>query len=268
MRSLKRELEVLVGLYADESRYVPMRLEFVAHSGRRLLSGGGVWDTLLRRWDTPQEHIVLRAQDTWPEDLCPALAVRMEPSQEEYVAAFGEWLYAYHHGTTRPSALDLLAGNRRGGKTFCATACVVMAAIAIPLRRDPRDGTEMPFVGWLVVPGYPEQRELHEDLGTVLGGRRKALDAVEKRLLGDRPELRREADPGAWFSYHRNPDNVYRFKNGSEIYLKSANHPDSLKQGRVTLAMINEAQKIEGDSIIHCMGNNIDEGGLDRKSVV
>lgn len=261
MRSLKKELALLVDLYQDTTRFVAMRLEFVSHTGRRLLSGGGVWDMLLDCWATSKALIVLRAQDAWPEDLCPAQVIRMEPSQEEYIAAFGEWLYTHHHGLPQPSALDLLAGNRRGGKTFCAIACVVMAAIACPVRVDARDGAKMKFVGWLVVPGYPEQREIHEDLQTLLGDRRSTAAGTEKRLLEGRPE-HRPVESSSWFSYHPNPNNVYRFRNGSEIYLKSANHPESLKQGRVTLAVVNEAQKVEGDSVIHCMGNNIDEGGL------
>lgn len=282
--SLKRELRLTLAMLADQSRYVDMRIEFRTHPdangrARRLLSAGGRWDTLLRCWAPaaapPGQAEVWTPADGWGRTnvlrekdlealpanaLCLAHVVTVEPSQEAYTIAFGEWLYAYANDLPRPAALDLLAGNRRGGKTWIAVACVVAAGIACPSRIDARDGHRYPFVGWMVVPGYPEQREIHEDLRAVLAEKHRRLEEKELRLVTR--ELDRLALPSEWFSYHPNPNNVYRFRHGAEIYLKSANHADSLKQGRVDIAMLNEAQKMDGDSTIHCLGNCIDGGGL------
>ena len=87
----------------------------------------------------------------------------------------------------RPAFVDVLAGKRRGGKTWVKVACVVLAAVAVPQRRHP-DGLIRAFVGWLVVPSYPEQREMHEDLQSSIsyaGGRVLAdLKKVNYVILG------------------------------------------------------------------------------------
>lgn len=276
---LIKSLAAAAALLSDERRFLDMRLEFRNHAGDVLLSAGGRWDFLTRAWAqasdgpevwTPQDgwgkNIVLRRQDFAAAGrLCPAHVVVVEPSQEEYTCAFGDYLYALYHDLPRPTALDLLAGNRRGGKTWIMVACVIAAALALPWRRD-KDGLLKPFVGWLIVPSYPEQREIHEDLLAVLRERdgapalpageeaRESLDVVATGI--------QKTLPRQWFTYRPNPNNCYVFRHGAELYLKSAKLADSLKQGRVSVIGVNEAQKIEGDAVIHAMGNNIDDGGL------
>ena len=90
----------------------------------------------------------------------------VEASQVEYVQAFGQWLKSYKRNEPRPSFVDVLAGKRRGGKTWVMVA-LILAAVAIPYRTH-TDGQRVTFVGWLVVPSYPEQRELHEDILAVI----------------------------------------------------------------------------------------------------
>lgn len=268
--SLHKRFQHIADLLSDEVRYVNMRLEFRTHffeehptkvglcgicegelhSSRVLLSAGGCWDSLERRW-VAGTRPVLREQDYAPDGLCPAHVLVIEDSQIEGTTAFAEWLWCFSQGIPRPTALDVLAGKRRGGKTFLMVACVLAAAIACPLGRD-KDGKEWPFVGWLVVPSYPEQREIHEDLLAVL---RTSKSEVASAL--DTINL-----PSKWFRYRPNPHNCYQFLTGATIYLKSANNPDSLKQGRVDIIGMNEAQKIEGTSVVHSAGNNIDRGGL------
>lgn len=273
-------------LLADERRFIDMRLEFQAPDGARLLSAGGRWDLLTDAWATTRavevwtpeqgwgrQEVVLRreeleARPAEAPPLCTAHIVTVEPSQIDYTLAFAEYLYALHNDLPRPSMLDILAGNRRGGKTWIMVACVIAAALACP-RRLQDDGLVSPLVAWLVVPSYPEQREVHEDLQAVLQEReqRRALPQ-----LGGRQDLRealevvadgfQRALPSTWYQYRPNPNNCYVFRHGAELYLKSANTPDSLKQGRVDIIGINEMQKIEGDAIIHCLGNAIDFGGL------
>lgn len=281
---LFRDLAQAEALLSNERRFVDMRLEFRAQDGTPLLSAGGRWDLLLGCWAapavevwTPEEgwarEVVLRQADlaarpAGAPPLCPAHVVTVEPSQVEYLLAFGEYLYALLNDLPRPSMLDILAGNRRGGKTWIMVACVIAAALACPRRRQP-DGLVSPLVAWLVVPSYPEQREVHEDLAAVLQEREQRR--VLPQLAG-RQELRealevladgfQRALPSTWYQYRPNPNNCYVFRHGAELYLKSANTPDSLKQGRVDICGINEMQKIEGDAVIHCLGNAIDVGGL------
>jgi len=258
--SLEQRAQAVISRLSAASRYLPMRLEFQTHDGRVLLSAGGLWDRLTDRWATPRELLVLRAQDMTPERfaaLCPKHILHIEDSQVEYVGAFAEWLYAFHHDLPRPTALDVLAGKRRGGKTFIMVACVLAAAVACPYHLG-ADGKRSPFVGWLVVPSFPEQREIHEDFLAVLRAR---TDEAAQDFV-DALDTATQALPASWYQFRPNPNNVYAFAHGASVWLKSANNPDSLKQGRVDVIGINEAQKVDGDSVIHASGNNIDLGGL------
>lgn len=265
--AMRKTLAEVEALTRDESRYVDMRLEFRTHAfaenpitgtclvcgggghGQRvLLSAGGRWDRYLRRHAEGQPSPVLRECDLvelMPHEvdaLCPAHVFIVNDSQIEYVIAFGDWLWAFLHDKPRPTALDVLAGNRRTGKTMVMVACILAAAIACPLSR--RAGKEIAFLGWYVVATYPEQREIHEDLAEVL------------RRRGDTGP-----DPAAWFTY-RAKDNLYVSIAGATLVVKSASDADTLKQGRVDIIGINESQKVDGDAAIHAAGNNIDLGGL------
>lgn len=264
MRRATAEIEALA---RDDTRYVDQRIEFRTHafeengvdgrclvcgkgghSQRVLLSAGGRWDRYLLRFAEGQPPPVLRECDLvelLPHELdalCPAHVFIVNDSQIEYVLSFGDWLWAFFHDKPRPTALDVIAGKRRGGKTYIMIACVLAAALACPMTR--RGGRQFSFLGWFVVATYPEQREIHEDLGEVL-----------KRRGEDGP------DPSTWFTY-RAKDNAYTSVAGATLVLRSANDPETLKQGRVDIVGINESQKVDGDAAIHCAGNNIDLGGL------
>lgn len=265
--AMRRTAAEIDALTSDEGRYIDQRVEFRTHPfeenpitgacmicgggghGQRvLLSAGGRWDRLLRRFSEGQPSPVLRECDLvelLPHEvaaLCPPHVFIVTDSQVDYVLAFGDWLWAFLHDKPRPTALDVLAGNRRGGKTFIMIACVLAAALACPITR--RGGKDIGFLGWFVVATYPEQREIHEDLAEVL------------RRRGDSGP-----DPSTWFTY-RAKDNLYTSIAGATLVLKSANDPESLKQGRVDIVGINESQKVDGDAAIHTAGNNIDLGGL------
>lgn len=214
------------------------------HEQRRLLSCGGRWDKLRHSYVSGSQPVLRERDFDDAPELCAAHVVIVNDSQIESIVAFAEWVHCFVHGLPRPTALDVLAGRRRGGKTWIMIACVVAAALAAPSGR--KAGKEQRYVGWLVVPTYPEQREIHEDVLEVL----------------TRPEGADGPDPRTWFRYRPNPNNVYQFASGAELYIKSANNSDSLKQGRVDVIGINESQKVDGDSCIHAAGNNIDRGGL------
>jgi hypothetical protein len=182
-----------------------------------------------------------------------AHVLTVESSQVEYVRAFGEWLKAYQRDLPRPAFVDVLAGKRRGGKTWVMVALILLAAVAVPYRLH-KDGHRVNFIGWLVVPSYPEQRELHEDIMAVLARRRDIASREMLQVLGAIPEK--------WWTFRPHPTNGYMFVHGSQVYLKSANRPDSLKQGRVDVVGLNEGQKVDSEAPVHCAGNTIDGGGL------
>lgn len=255
-RATLRALRDLCALYDPTERFLALRLELRTTSGRPLVSGGGIWDLRRNEWYTPAELRVLRGEeiDETPQELIGAAHVlTIEESQVAYVQAFAEWLLAFHKNEPRPTAVDVLAGKRRAGKTFVMVACVLLAAVACPHRID-QDGLLVAFVGWLVVPSFPEQREMHEDVLAVLSLRRD----VESR------ELCRvfRALPERWWRYRPHPNNCYVFVSGATVYLKSANRPDSLKQGRVDVVGLNEGQKTDSEAPVHCAGNTVDLGGL------
>jgi len=255
-RATVRLLERLHALYDPSERFLPMRLEMRTASGRRLLSGGGIWDRRLRRWKTPRHLTVLEEAELSDVDqalIGPAHILTIEESQIEYVKAFGVWLKAFLLDRPRPASVDVLAGKRRGGKTWVKVACVLLAALAVPERMHP-DGFKVAFVGWLVVPSFPEQREMHEDIRAVLERRRDVESRETLRAL--------RAIPESWWQYRPHPNNCYVFVHGSSVYLKSANRPDSLKQGRVDVIGLNEGQKCDSEAAVHCAGNTIDSGGL------
>lgn len=264
---LRRRAADLEHVLSAAQRFVPMRIEFRTHAfienpldatcvvcgggghgQRTLLSAGGLWDRQ-RRDFAPGPPAVLREQDlaALPDEqrgaLCAAHVITVTDSQIGYVEAFADWLFCFLHDLPRPAALDVLAGKRRGGKTYVMVACVLAAAIAVPVRR--RAGKEIAFVGWLVVAGYPEQREIHEDVHDV-------LRAPEGAAL----------DTTAWFRRRPLPHNSYEFANGATVFIKSAHNAEALKQGRVDLIGLNELQKMDGDAVVHAAGNTIDAGGL------
>lgn len=217
------------------------------HGQRTLLSAGGLWDRQ-RRDFAPGPPSVLREKDLEAlpdpqrEALCSAHVIIVTDSQIGYVEAFADWLFCFLHDLPRPAALDVLAGKRRGGKTFVMVACVLAAAIAVPVRR--RAAKEIAFIGWLVVAGYPEQREIHEDIADVLRPREGGVDT------------------SSWCRRRPLPHNSYEFANGATVFIKSAHNAEALKQGRVDLIGLNELQKMDGDAVVHAAGNTIDAGGL------
>lgn len=249
-------LQEIATLYDQTERFLTIRIEMRTSEGERLLSGGGIWDKRLNRWKTPRELTVLVGDEiaAAPQSaIGVAHVLTVESSQVEYVKAFGEWLKAYQRDRPRPAFVDVLAGKRRGGKTWVMVALILLAAVAVPYRLH-KDGHRVNFIGWLVVPSYPEQRELHEDIMAVLARRRDIASREMLQVLGAIPER--------WWTFRPHPTNGYMFIHGSQVYLKSANRPDSLKQGRVDVVGLNEGQKVDSEAPVHCAGNTIDGGGL------
>lgn len=192
------------------------------HGQEELLRAGGRWDKLYRRLDGPAEK---------PH------VFGVKWSQEKAARRFAEWCRQRDAGDESRVSLEFYADNRRGGKTFWVCLLVVLFLLRYP-RKD--DGA--PMVAWLVVSRYPKQREILETLRKIL----------PRSWLGGERALWR------W----RKSDRVFTLPSGAELYIKSGDDAELLKEGGVPVIGINEAQEIHGVGIIHCIGNNIDSGGL------
>lgn len=154
------------------------------------------------------------------------------------------WFEAYDKDAPR-TALEMYADRRRGGKTFFSVLVVVLFLLRYPRKRDGQPG-----IGWIVVPRYPKQREIHETL-------RKIIPAS---WLPAARSYQRGGAVGEWFFVKT--DRYWRLPSGAELYLKSGDDAELLKEGGVPVVAINEAQEIAGLGIINCVGNNVDSGGL------
>ena len=137
--------------------------------GTRLLSGGGIWDKRLNRWRTPEHLTVLFGDEIAAADqetLGPAHILTVEASQVEYVQAFGQWLKSYKRNEPRP--LPQMCWREATWRQDLGNGCPDFArggGHPIPNAHGWAAGY---VCGWLVVPSYPEQRELHEDILAVI----------------------------------------------------------------------------------------------------
>ncbi len=101
-----------------EGRYVDLCLLFRRRkTGEILLKVGGRWDRLKGEFsDEEPEH-------------CHVIEVK--EAQLPVVQRFAAWLAKFIAGETRERIL-LTGGNRRGGKSYIATACIVAIALSVP----------------------------------------------------------------------------------------------------------------------------------------
>jgi hypothetical protein len=192
-----------------------------------LRTAGG--EVLLRaggRWD--------RLQRRYDGPAAAPHVVTVKRSQEEAARKLAAWFVQYDADDPARVAIEMYADRRRGGKTFFVVLLVVLFLLRYPRKRDGQAQ-----IGWLVIPRYPKAREVHETL-------RKILPPAWLR------------GPWLW----RKVDKLYTLPSGAEMYVKSGDDVELLKEGGVGVIGVNEAQEVGGVGIIHCLGNNIDSGGL------
>lgn len=181
---------------------------------------GGIWDALLRRYLDPDEGLPKRVPQ-----------VHLQKSQDTFAEWFASWEADWRDGYPVADGLALLGGDRRGGKTFVALACVVATCLDVP--RTP-DGS--PTVAWVVARSYRERYELEEWI----------LNRV----------------PSSYYHHRQAPDHVFVFRCGSVLRILSADDPDALKQGRVDILFINEPQKMQPRAVANALLGTSDRGGL------
>ncbi|MFH0902757.1 MAG: hypothetical protein V2A73_19170 [Pseudomonadota bacterium] len=195
----RQSLERLVEERLDEqdgkgARYVDLALAVRAMGSEELLLAvGGKWDRKSRRFVGRAERVV---------------TIHVHPGQVPVLRWFSRWLRGYHSGRRDPDCdrvwAVLLAGGRRGGKTYCAVLCAAAFAVATSSS-----------ILWAVSPAQPETDELRQTLEVML--------------------------PSSWYAWNEEWQ-TYRLVNGSVLRLRSGYRPRSLKHGRIDIAFINEPQ--------------------------
>lgn len=210
-------------------RFVDMRID-IEFDGQLVVSVGGMWDRRLEDFDGEAETGIL-----------------VEPHEGEIEAIwwFAQWL-AVHAGrrddppapesddelalaTTDPAEVysALLAGGRRGGKTWSGALFCAMYAVMFPNA-----------IVWAINPSDSDHDEVRRYMSRFL-----APEWIQRETAADGWEL----------------------INGSAIMLKSAYvgaDPDAIKKGEVHLAWMNEGQKMAHRVYVVARGAIADHSGL------
>ncbi len=199
------------------ARLCDLQVDFVSEkSGEHIARLGGLWDRKAKDFisDAPRSRVI-----------------RLHDGQLDFAQWFcNTWLPAHLNGWAvdeTPIYTALVAGGRRGGKTFLLTALSLAYACAVP-----------GAIVWIVVPsdieGYGEE----------------LMQYLEKLM------------PRAWYTQLGSPHWRYDLCNGSCIRFLSGFTAGKLKKGTASLVFINEAQQIPLASYNTVRAPIADEGGL------
>lgn len=210
-------------------RFVDMRID-IEFGGELVMSVGGLWDRRLEDFDGDAETGIL-----------------IEPHEGEMEAIlwFKEWLGVHGGRRDDPPAPEsddelgnqatdpaevysaLLAGGRRGGKTWSGALFCAMYAVHFPNA-----------IVWAINPSDSDHDEVRRYMSRFL-----APEWIQRETAADGWEL----------------------VNGSAIMLKSAYvgaDPDAIKKGEVNLAWMNEGQKMAHRVYVVARGAIADHSGL------
>lgn len=222
-----------------------MRLD-VEFDGANIVSVGGRWDRRARSYDPVLEYEGgIELGD--PDACSTAIVVKPHAGQIEPLVWFAAWLAAHVYRRNNPPKLDadaldrlesqevdpldvfaaLLAGGRRGGKTWDGALICAIYAILFP-------GS----IIWVVNPNDQKHDEVRGYFSRLL-----APEWIERETVADGWEL----------------------INGSAIMLKSAyvgSDPDAIKEGEAHIVWMNEAQKMAQRVYVVARGAIADRSGL------
>lgn len=223
MASLQQRLQEGKEALGGPARWLDLRLDLLGLNGTPLVTAGGRWDKTYRRFgDDPGE--------------AASVAIDLQESQIEFATWFGQWLGDFREGrrggAAREVQLAMMAGDRRGGKTFVADAAILAACIDVPVA----PGQDTPLIAWIVSKSFRERFELEQWI----------LNRI----------------PAEWYRHRQAPEHEFQFVHGPTLRLLSADDPDSLKQGRVDIAFINEPQKVQARAVANAILGSSDLGGL------
>jgi hypothetical protein len=213
-RQLREVKEAVIGPDRFQDLALVLRR---AKTKETLLWAGGRWDRLERRFSTVD-----------PDQVA---VIDLEESQVAFTLWFADFLADYREGYPRDISLALIAGDRRGGKTFDALCCTLAALVDVPLLPD-----GMPAIGWAISRTYRERDELTQ------------------QIVGYIPQT--------FYRHQAAPEHRFTFGHGSYLRNLSADDPDSLKQGRVDWLFYNEPQKMSPRAIKNGLYGTSDRGGL------
>lgn len=213
-------------------RAVHQRLNEAAHASARLC------DLQVDFLDEDTDEVIARMGGLWDRrakdfvgDASRSRVVRLHRGQREFAEWFcNTWMDAHISGwpvDETPIYTALVAGGRRGGKTFLLTALAVAYAIAVPESKV-----------WIVVPSD--------------------IEGYGEELMGYIEALM----PREWYTALGAPHWRYDLVNGSYIRFLSGFTSGKLKKGTASLVFLNEAQQIPASSYNNVRASIADEGGL------
>lgn len=127
--------------------------------------------------------------------------------------------------------MALVAGARRGGKSFATYMCQIAALLDVPMAPN-----RSPTIGWTISRTYRERDELDQ--------------LIHAKI------------PASYYKHQKAPEHRFTFAHGSYLRNMSADDPDALKQGRVDYLLYNEPQKMHARAIVHGLYGTADQAGL------
>lgn len=234
--TLARSIEILLEAETEEStRFVDIafslrlcevaegdRPEWKKETDEELAFVGGVWDRRGKCWAADRP-------------LTRARVIRIHHGQAEAARYLADWLKLWAQGSKGDhwAAFErawsvLMIGGRRAGKTHLACVFLVLAAVLMPRARV-----------WAVSPTQEETDELEQILRSTLARRHYTF-----RGGGGGKPLQ------------------FKLANGSRILCLSGHKPQTLKRGRVDVALYNEAQNMPQKGWVQLRGAIADNGGL------
>ena len=221
---------------------VDMRID-VWFGDQVIVSAGGKWDRRAQSFDP----VIPGTEMGDPEAAESCIEVRPHVGEIPAILWFMAWLNVHADRRDHPPVLDddaiaelesrevdpaevfavLLAGGRRGGKTWTAALCCGLYAVLFP-----------GAIIWVINPSQKKHDECRRYFG---------------RLLA--PEwIDRETDADGW-----------ELVNGSAIMLKSGYvgaDPDAIKEGEAHVVWLNEGQKMAERVYVVARGATADRSGL------
>lgn len=175
-----------------------------------VLRVGGKWDRLLGCYVGPADR---------------AKIIDLQESQVESARWIASWLEARRANDPKRARLLMLAGPRRGGKTWLLTIAIVALCLDMP-----------GAITWLVSPTLDKREE---------------IDRTIKRWV-----------PRTWWQYFKSPQFCFQFVNGSNAKNITGEIPTSLKRGRADAFLVNEAQMMSREVATNGFPAIIDGGGI------
>lgn len=155
----------------------------------------------------------------------------MEESQVAFTLWFAEQLADFRDGYPRDISLALVAGDRRGGKTFDTYFCQIAALIEVP-----QIPSGLPSIGWTISRTFRQRDE---------------LDLLIHGFI-----------PAGFYKAQKAPEHRFTFLHGSILRNLSADDPEGLRQGRVDWLLYNEVQAMRPKAVKNGLYGTADVGGL------